>query len=275
MTVFHPNLLIFSAANDPHVNAVLPYLSHNTVVLICDFSLFSRETVASVLFSEPPCLSISNKNGEKYYLDRLEAVWWWRPTDFAEHKHLSKEVGEFLIEEHSHFWAGMMAILPSEIRWYNQFQKNLLATRKIFQLYVARECGMIIPNTLVTSSLSDAGRFIQAHKSVIFKAMFGTDQVWRPVQEITDELVTKLKHVSLSPVIFQEYIPGGEDYRVVLIDEFVQAVTFDTANSCYLFDGSMDPNSRCHATSIPDSLLFALRKFMSRLGLRYGGFDLR
>ena len=87
--------------------------------------------------------------------------------------------------------------------------------------------------------------------------------------------MTKLDHVSLCPVVFQEYIPGGDDYRVVLIDEFVQAVTFDTMNSRYPLDVSMDPASRCRTDVIPDPLLAALRAFMSRLGLRYGAFDLR
>jgi len=275
MPAHHPTLLIFSAANDSHVQAVLPHVTDNTLALICDFSLFSKQCSASILFSDPACVSIHNQNGEKLYLDRVQAVWWWRPTPFPVHDHLSKDVTEFLIEEHSHFWAGLMAILPHGIRWYNHFQRNLLATRKIFQLHVARQCGMLTPETLVTSSPNEARHFIREHERVIFKALFGTDQVWRPTQELTEDLVTKLDHVALCPVVFQEYIPGGEDYRVILIDEFVQAVAFDTMNSRYPLDVSMDPASGCRADVIPASLLSALREFMSRLGLRYGAFDLR
>ena len=275
MSVHHPNLLIFSAANDPHVQAVLPHLTRNTRALICDFSLFSGQCCASVQFSDSPCVVIHNQNGEKFYLDRVEAVWWWRPTTFPANDHLNKEVAEFLIEEHSHFWAGLMAILSQKIRWYNYFQSNLLATRKIFQLHVARECRMSIPETLVTSSPHEAANFIRNHERVVFKALFGTDQIWRPTQEITDELIAKLDHVAVCPVVFQEFIPGGEDYRIVLIDEFVQAVTFDTMNSRYPLDVSMDPETQCRVDIIPDSLLSALRKFMNQLGLRYGAFDLR
>jgi hypothetical protein len=275
MPSHHPTLLIFSSANDDHVQKVMQHLTDNTLVLICDFSLFSKECCASILFSDPPCIAIHNQNGEKFYLDRVDAVWWWRPTSFPLQDHLSKEVGEFLIEEYSHFWAGLMAILPHEIRWYNHFQHNLLATRKLFQLRLARECGMFIPETLVTSSPYEAARFIREHDRVVFKALFGTDQVWRPTQEMTDELLMKLDHVALCPVVFQEYIPGGEDYRVVIIDEFVQAVSFDTMYSRYPLDVSMDPATACRADVIPVSLLSALREFMRRSGLRYGAFDLR
>ena len=275
MPAHHPTLLIFSAANDPSVQAVLSHITEDTLALICDFSLFSKECSASVLFSDPPCIAIHDENGEKLYLDQVESVWWWRPTSFPAHDHLTKEVNEFLIEEYSHFWAGLMAILPRGIRWYNHFQNNLLATRKIFQLRVAHECGMLIPETLITSSPQEAAQFIREHERVVFKALFGTDQIWRPTQEMTDELVTKLDSVALCPVVFQEYIPGGKDYRVVLIDEFVQAASFDTMNSCYPLDVSMDPATACRADVIPDSLLSALREFMRRLGLRYGAFDLR
>ncbi len=134
---------------------------------------------------------------------------------------------------------------------------------------------MVIPQTLVTSSPHEVRQFLREHERVIFKALFGTDQVWRPTQELTEELVTKLDHVALCPVVFQEYIPAGEDYRVVLIDEFVQAVAFDTMNSQYPLDVSMDPATRCRADVIPASLVSALREFMSRCGLRYGAFDLR
>ena len=275
MPAHHPTLLIFSAANDSHVQAVLPHLTENTFALICDFSLFSKQCSASVLFSDPPRIVIHDQNGEKLYLDRVEAVWWWRPTPFPVHDPLSKEVSEFLVEEYSHFWAGLMAILPREIRWYNRVQNNHLATRKVFQLHVARECGMVIPETLVTSSPHEATQFIREHERVVFKALFGTDQIWRPTQEMTEELVAKLDHVALCPVVFQEYIPGGEDYRVVLIDEFVQAVSFDTKNSRYPLDVSMDPATECRKAVIPDSLSSGLREFMRRLGLRYGAFDLR
>lgn len=176
MPVYHPNLLIFSESEDSHVQAVLPHLVPGTVPLICDFSLFSGGYSASVFVSDDPLVAVHDQSGAKFLLDRLEAIWWWRPTPFPTRNH-SGQVAEFMVEEHSHFWAGLMAILPAGIRWYNHFQPNRLATRKIFQLCLARECGMLTPQTLVTSCPEEASRFIQSHERVVFKAVYGTQEV--------------------------------------------------------------------------------------------------
>jgi hypothetical protein len=277
--ILHPDILIVSSASDAHVRAVLSYLPHDVLPLICDFSQFSSTFGATFSLtpesSEPHDTVLFSKDGQRYSLSKVSSVWWRRPQPFLPQSRFDIQVDDYLRGEFSAFWGGILSSLPPHVRWYNYFDANKLASRKLYQLAAARDCGFTIPRTLVTSSPEEAKCFVESNPRVAFKSFSGTDTVWRPTRLFQKEMIEHIGKVSVSPVVFQEYVDGGRDFRITVIDEHIEAVAFDIDNSRYRFDVRMDTRTPRVRTSIPNDVANKLNAFMRKCGLRYGAFDLR
>ena len=270
MSKRYPTLLIFSSASDEHVQAVLPYLNSKTMPCICDFS---SPNLASVIPGETASFSMLDAVGDRIFFENVESIWWRNPSSFS--SNVSTEIAEFVEAQNTQFWGGFLALLPSGIRWYNHFQRAREASRKMFQLQTALESGFRIPKTLITSDPAEARRFVQETGKTICKSLITTEQIWRPTQLVSEDLMEKMDHVSVCPLMFQEHIEGEEDVRIIVIDDFVEAVAFDIKNSRYPYDVSIDALNRCRKTEIPDDLKLRLKNYMLKFGLRFGAFDFR
>lgn len=275
MPKLEPTLIVFSTPEDSHVRAVLPLISSKTLTYVCDFSEFGTTLCGSISPGKPPSGTFRNSMGDEISFHNVEAIWWRRPQEFRAQDGFDGAIQDFIEGERAQFWSGFLAVLPPTIRWYNDFQNERKSTRKIFQLEMALQCGFHIPETIVTSDPAEARKFIDTHNKVICKALMGTEKNWRPTQHVTEELVAKLDHVTVCPVIFQEYISGNEDYRIIVIDDFIESVAFDMKHSRYPDDVSVDLLNRCWQAEIPEKLKIKLKIYMEHLGLRYGAFDFR
>jgi glutathione synthase/RimK-type ligase-like ATP-grasp enzyme len=260
---------------DSHVQAVVPLIDSKTVTYVCDLADFGISVAASLDPESPQSILLQHSNGDHVSFENVEAIWWRRPPPFAKKEKVEPSINDFIFEEQTEFWSGLLAILPENIRWYNHFRSERIASRKIHQLKIAKECGLNIPKTLVTSIPSKARDFIRTNEKTICKELSGTPEHWRPTQKVTTDLEDHLDSLSSSPVIFQEFVPGKEDYRVIVIDDFIQAVAFDMKNSRYPYDVSVDALNRCWPAEVPEDIKNKLVAFMKRLGLRYAAFDFR
>jgi glutathione synthase/RimK-type ligase-like ATP-grasp enzyme len=273
--VIYPTVLIFSTFDDPHVSAVIPRLSAASVPLVCDLSRFGLDFGASAKLSSSFSMTLQSKTGNRFSFEKLETVWWRRPEPFILNEKFTEPVARYVQQENLAFWGGALALLPQSIRWYNHFDANRRADRKLAQLPIASECGLDVPPTCVTSCPNDALDFIERHDKVVFKAFSGSQEIWRPTRIFTEEMRSHLFRLPTCPVIFQEYIEGDTDFRVTVIDSHVEAVAFNILESRYPFDVRMDTKTPCFAAKIPDSVAQSLVRFLERLDLRFGAFDLR
>src|SRR5262245_5846697 len=174
MIQLYPTLIIFAPTDDDHVRAVLPLIDSKTLVYVCDLSQFGSAFAGSLNPLDPLSISLQDSNGNEISFRNLETIWWRRILPFAGQENLEPSVNEFLTEEKIQFWSGLLALLPGKIRWYNHFQKDLAASRKIYQLKAAAECELQLPETIVTSVPSEARNFLTDHPKVICKEFHGT-----------------------------------------------------------------------------------------------------
>lgn len=260
---------------DEHVAAVVPQLSSRTIPLILDLSRFGVDFAATTTSSSDFGLTIHSSSGEEFSFQHLEAVWWRRPQPFVLNANFQEPEARYIQQENIAFFGGALAAFPEHVRWYNHFHANRNADRKLLQLSVARSCGLLIPDTCVTSSPDEALKFIAHHEKVAFKSFSGLEKVWRPTRMWHSSMESSLHLLAVCPVIFQEYIEGAEDLRVTIIDEEVEAVAFDLSKSRYPHDVRMDTRTPCRLTEISPELLVKLKNFLRHLGLRFGAFDLR
>lgn len=272
--MLQPNLLIFGSSQDAHVQTVLTKLTKDTVPFVCQLSEFTSEFAASVeIAGNSNSAQIRYRDGSLISLQHLKSIWWWRPGRFPLPR--KSALADHFYTEFSHFWTGVMAILPREARWFNHFHAESMASSKLYQLATAVDCGLAVPHTLITSDPARAKRFAKEHEHVVFKGLLASDVIWRPTQLLTKELLRYLDHVFVSPVIFQEYVDANLEYRVTIIDDDVHSVAFDLTDATYRYDVRIDVSNPRRRVELPASLTDPLKKFMRVSGLRYGVFELR
>jgi glutathione synthase/RimK-type ligase-like ATP-grasp enzyme len=271
-------IVIVSSNFDEHARAVLAELSaSSSEVFLLDMSSFPQQMILALAYnSEGEDINL-RQNGREISLSECRAVWWRRPGSFAPDPAIKRPSHvEFIHNECAEAFAGLWNVLPAS--WMNPPQRDHAAARKVFQLKVAREVGLQIPQTLIANDVERARNFIEALGSerVIYKAFSATQAEWRETRLLGERELGLLDSVRYAPVIFQEYIEAAVDLRVTIVGEEIFAAAIHSQDSTYKVDFRMDmPNAMVEAEKLPDDIDKMLRKLMRRLGLVYGAIDMR
>ena len=185
------------------------------------------------------------------------------------------EMKEFLNIQFEFFWTSCFSALPESAIWYNDWRMDYAVDRNAYQLKRAAQIGFCVPDTLITSSDDSAIAFMKKHKKVALKQFGGSRSLWMTTTLATKEYIEKMWVARRYPVILQEYIEGRFDYRIIVIDDAVTAVEFDTGSSSYAYDVRVDLKTSCREIAIEPSYSEALINVVKSFGLRYGAIDLR
>jgi glutathione synthase/RimK-type ligase-like ATP-grasp enzyme len=146
------------------------------------------------------------------------------------------------------------------------------------QLYIARQIGLRIPDTLISNDPHEVEAFLQRHEmKVVHKAItalrhcFIDTQLWR--EEIRSIMQRDLP---IAPAIFQEYISGPADVRATVIGDRIFSARIATVKSrAGGVDSRLDIDVPYEPHQLPESLSTRLLELMSQLGLLFGTVDLK
>jgi len=209
-------------------------------------------------------------------LTALRAVWWRRPLPHVLHTDLVSEVDRrFSYAEVDAAVRGLWSC--TDATWVNDPDRDLAASRKLWQLKVAASLGLRIPRTCATTDPDEARAFLAGEDGgAIFKPFGGMEDAWAETRLVQPSDLDLLDQVRLAPVIFQELIPGGIDIRVTVVGRDVHAAEIRAGESSYPYDFRMDTaNAPIVPTTLPDAVLDRLHALMDHFGLLYGAIDLR
>jgi glutathione synthase/RimK-type ligase-like ATP-grasp enzyme len=158
---------------------------------------------------------------------------------------------------------------------YNNPDRERAASRKPYQLSVAHGLGLRVPRTLITTSADAAADFVAKHGNVIHKVFTGTDLMMADTRPVRPEDLADLWRLQYAPVILQEYLELGREYRVEVIEDdcFVSEIAIENPKAH--FDWRLDEDYRCTPATLPDDLLGRLVQLTRALGLNSGAIDLR
>ena len=276
-------IVVVSRAADPHADAVLANLTRRgRQAALVDLSTLPNR--ASLTMHYPCCTSCDAAQprivlrGQCGDIDMRQAtaVWWRRPQHF-DVSALDGEARAFAYNEWYEAVAGMWAMVGGAF-WVNDPQRDLVASRKAFQLQVALEEGLSIPETLITSDPRAAAEFVarRAGAPCIYKSFSATERAWRETRILTDAELSAIDQVRWSPVIFQEYVPADVDVRVIVVGDDVYAGAIHSQDMEYRYDYRMHLDEvRIEASVLPTDVTDKLLAYMRRLGLEYGAIDMR
>ncbi|MEO8449102.1 MAG: MvdC/MvdD family ATP grasp protein [Gemmatimonadota bacterium] len=273
-----PMILIISEPNDVHAQAVMRELARqrNVDTHLLDLSDFPLKM--SVVMRERngarSSFGLRLGNGTVVDMDDVGAVWWRRPQPFGlPQRGMAPEARHFAMVESATAFQGMWQV--SDALWVNNIVRDAAAAHKPWQLDLAREIGLTIPDTLMTNDPDQARAFWAKYPNeVIYKPFLQSFHSWRETRILRKEEEALAASIRFAPVIFQKYIPAEADLRITVIGDDIFAAEADTEKSDYKVDVRLN-NVPYLPHRLPVTLEAKLLRLMRLLGLEYGAIDMR
>ncbi len=271
-------ILILSTARDEHAQRVLVELTKlGAKAQLVDLAEFPQRLPLSMRYADRSHCFRFGCDQTGLDLDDCGAVWWRRPQPVEISPAItSPEYRQFAYCECNEALHGLWHALDAY--WINDPARDSVAQRKPFQLRVAQEVGLEIPQTLITNCPTEVLAFANQRGvgRTVFKAFSGTERHWRETRILRDDALAVLDSVRYAPVIFQEYIEAQADLRITVIGEDVFAAAIYSQDTAYQFDFRMDiGRARVEAAELPANVRQPLLALMRKLGLVYGAIDMR
>jgi glutathione synthase/RimK-type ligase-like ATP-grasp enzyme len=270
-------ILIVSSPHDPHATAVLAALhARGAEARILDLGRYPQHGALEMRFGDQPRARRLTVDGADIDLDAVRAVWWRRPQPYGLDPAITDpDSRTFTLHEVHEAIEGLWLTLDAT--WVNDPARDTMAARKLWQLDVARACGLAVPRTLVTSDPEAARAFItaQGEGRTVYKPFQGSERTWRETRVLRPGEIDRIDAVRHAPIIFQEHV-DGDDLRVTIVGDRLFPAWIKPKPGAYTVDMRMElGEARIETCALPEPVEAGLRRLMDRLGLVYGAVDLK
>ena len=216
--------------------------------------------------------------------DDIDTVWYRKPTCPEISKDIiNEQARQFAQQESEACLSGLYRVLNNAF-WISKPSAIRYANDKIRQLAVAKEIGLNIPDTIITSNPQRAKKFcasksynviIKPLKSGIVENPDGTIELIYTSIVTQDDLV-QIGKVAYAPCLFQEYIPKKYEVRVTVIGRRIFAVGLDTQQdeiSKHDWRKRNCQGVKYFNSVLPKSIEVLCYKFMDLYDLQFSAFD--
>lgn len=181
-------------------------------------------------------------------------------------------------------WSAVLRSLWNALegRWLNSPFAILRAEDKPRQLALARQCGLLIPETLVTNEPERARDFVNEHTCIAKPLRHALIEDGGPgrviftsrIEELSDQDAQSIRK---APIIFQREIKKHADIRVIVVDRHIFATQIDSQaheETSVDWRKGVRTDLRHGRLELPAAINEACISVTARLGLRYSAIDL-
>jgi len=270
-------VLVISTLSDVHARAVIGSLSaHGCTAELLDLSEFPQQLALCLAFQNGIHRFWLERSGYgRLDLSEVRSVWWRRPQAFKlPSTVVSPTHRRLAFSEAGTAFQGMYQSLDA--RWINDPLRDQAASHKPWQLTVAQEVGLEIPETLMTNNPEEARRFwATCEGDAIYKQFLALPDSWSETRRVGAQEEALTENIRLCPVIFQRRIPAVADLRVTIVGDEVFAASASVSELEYDTDVRLNPSARYVPYTLPENVSQLLLALMRKLGLVYGAIDLR
>ncbi len=215
-----------------------------------------------------------------------DVVWWRRarkpyiPNDAVHPDDL-----QFVKRENNLFFESIANTIGSNAKWINKKYAASRANSKMYQLTVAKNCGLNIPETLCSNDPIEIRYFLLNYEQegVIYKPM--CTNFWFENERIKISYTNRVDFLELpsnkllqnAPGIYQKEVKKNYELRVTYFGGFIVAVKLD---SQIHDDGKVDwraissTKMQVELYFLPKNIEAKLIKFMKKMDLEFGCIDL-
>jgi hypothetical protein len=203
----------------------------------------------------------------------VEGVWRRRIMLPTIHEAVSDpEVRNFCFHEAHAFFIGFLGAVENVV---NTESSEHLASRKAYQLKVATDVGLRVPDTLVSSEPASIRDFYDKHSgNVIFKVLTPTKFQFSETRVLQPADLQFIDSAIFAPTIYQERIVAQSHLRITLVDSEMFSAEVNVTRQEALLDWRLDPDPIIREAEIPSDVGAKLLLLMQRLGIRYGAVDM-
>lgn len=279
-------ILVITKQDDAHATIVGNALAERNAEYVCIFTdadpALQTNTISMDGFI---CKVIIGSSERLINLNDVKTVWYRRDADPVAHNTVKKKDSEFAMKEHKHFLRGLWHLSKAKF-WVNPFVASQVAECKPLQLTVAQAVGLAIPKTMMTNDPEEALRFCDTCSGQIIYKPFSQyarknesgGHVAIYTNRITrSDLEQHREEISLSPCIFQEYVPKACEVRVTVVGHRMFAMEIDAQRSARAKDDWRRydlANMAFRPHNLPHSIQTAILNLLSKLELVFGCIDL-
>ncbi len=284
-------ILIIASEFDPHVDSViyaLKELGENNYIRL-DFETAFEKFLFGIEITdgEVPYWFIKSKINEDCFVDinNLGSIWWRRSSAFYKTDHLTLPSSDTVDNVETYWMLRYLieSINESYFPFGHPFQMRI-AENKIKQLIAAKECGFLVPNTILTNEINminkmfiDKGNLVvkPIKSSIIFNETTQEEFSLKTSLIKSEELNKKIALAKQFSLLSQKAIKKTADIRVTVLNKVIIACKIDTST---LPDSEVDwrPNTfdfNHEIIQLPKELEFKIFDFMEIMGIRSGYFD--
>lgn len=274
-------ILIVSSKSDTHASNVIQELNLiGADFTLLDLSSFPKHYALTINYgevSEVNNYKFTYLNSELLDMSNVKVAWWRRPQPFTLHNDISRHSHRnFAVNECHEAISGLWHSV--NCNWINNPAKDDLAHKKVYQLKIAQEVGLKIPQTCITTNSIHATDFLSqlGTNRAICKAFSATPEEWRETRIVSEKELPFIMNVKYAPVIFQEYIEAEYDLRITIIGDKIFSGAVYSQDTNYKVDMRMDiGNAKIEEVELPENIQKMLLSYMKKLDLVYGAIDMR
>lgn len=210
-------------------------------------------------------------------LDEIASAWDWHADVYYKYENDHRPFA--VRREMQHMLCGLFNAIPEDV-WLNPPHRVRNTQEKISQMVHAQNCGLLIPQTILTNRWKDVASL--GEKTIFKMPVNGTLEIKSTSKVLyttvlSKEIRARLENTSPFPGIHQSYIPKKREWRITIVGERIFPVAIYT-------DKSAKDDWRKHqhnkdkvkfvSEPLPGTMIEEKCKaLLRRLGLRYGAFD--
>jgi hypothetical protein len=273
------NILICSQYGEVQVDEVSEKLREqgmNPVIL----ERYRKDQFIAFQYDQGKATASIKIQGVRYALNsETFPVVWYRPKPIllGELPGESASVEErFCIQE----WRAIIRSLDiflKNSKWMNPIWGSQIASSKAYQLQLASELGLQIPQTIITNDAAAALKLFQSER-VIYKTLssFFTAKQAIYTNEIRyEDVVSQHEAIAMAPGIFQNYINKKYELRITVVGQRLFVVRINSQKrSDTAIDWRRNPDPELYEIgSLSVATQEKLLQFHNRLGLIYAAYD--
>ncbi|MBX9590321.1 MAG: hypothetical protein K2X43_13520 [Hyphomonadaceae bacterium] len=205
----------------------------------------------------------------------VAGVWWRRPKSHRIPGAVKdRKVRRFCAQEAAAAFTGWIYGLGPKV--VNPLAAELVANKKPYQLLMAKEIGLRVPETAITNDPKEAQSFVARQSGgAIFKVLTATSWTFANTRQFKRSHARHLRTLRFAPIILQEYIDVDYDIRATIVDDDIFCVSLKTEHPRARIDWRLDLSAAIEPHTLSRTVEARLKRLMRGLGLRFGAIDLR
>lgn len=273
-------VLIISTAVDKPTDAVEQELiSRNVPVVRFNTDSFPFDSSLTYKVAQGKGIALILNNTSDF-----RSIWYRRFRSSKKPESMDPAYFAFSEKESRYALIGSLLSLSREVPTINSPEAVWAAEHKPYQLAIAAQCGLKIPDTLISNLPSEAEAFFSVHQPDVITKPVRTGYIDDPespkaiyTSKVNASHMEHISRLSVSPVTFQPLIHKHSDIRVTIVGGriFTAEICSQTDRDATVdWRKTSNPDLPHQHHSLPNKLENKLLQFVKLLGLVYGAIDL-